>query len=179
MPTTPRGLTPGPPPRAKTEFDEVDLTLLRALLRDGRASNVALARQAGIAESTCIGRVRSLQQRGFVTGFQAVVEPTRVGLPIQAMVAVRLAGHDREKVDAFADQVSALPGVVAAYNVSGSNDFLVHVLAGSPDALREFVLDELSGRAGVVNVETSLIFRTSTGSDPLGSLGAPTFGGSR
>jgi DNA-binding Lrp family transcriptional regulator len=145
--------------------DDVDLILLRALARDGRASNVALAKQAGIAESTCLGRVRSLAQRGFITGVHAEVDFARVGLPIQAMVAVRLSGHDREKVDAFADEVATLPGVVATYNVSGATDFLVHVVAASTDTLRAFVLDELSGRAGVVGVETSLIFRTATGSN--------------
>jgi DNA-binding Lrp family transcriptional regulator len=111
--------------------------------------------------------VRGLQRRGIVTGFTADVALARVGLPIQAMVALRLAGHDREAVDAFGEHVSGLPGVLAAHNVTGADDFLVHVAAASPQALREFVLDHLSGYPGVAHLTTSLIFRTHPGRAPL------------
>lgn len=157
----------GPAPRTPPVLDRIDRALVGALVADARASNVALAQAAGIAESTCLGRVRSLQQRGIVTGYTARVDLARVGLPIQAFVALRLAGHDRDAVDAFGEHVSALPGVLAAYNVTGADDFLVHVAAGSPEALREFVLDHLSGYPGVAGVHTSLVFRTHPGQAPL------------
>ncbi|MBK8468894.1 MAG: Lrp/AsnC family transcriptional regulator [Candidatus Phosphoribacter sp.] len=164
-PTQP--LTPGPPPRTPPPLDGIDRALIDALRADGRASNVALAAQAGIAESTCIGRVRSLRERGIVRGFTARVDMSAVGLPIEAMVAVRLAGTDRARVDAFGEHVSRLPGVLAAYNVSGAEDFLVHLVAESPDTLRGIVLDHLSGHPGVVHVHTSLIFRTHEGRQAL------------
>lgn len=163
MTQVPRQLQPGPPPRTPPPLDDVDRALLAALHVDGRATNVALARTAGIAESTCLARVRSLQARGFITGYAARVDYARLGLPIQAMVAVRLAGQHGAQVDAFGDRVSGLAGVIAAYNVSGTDDFLVHVVAESPDALRDLVLTHLSGHVGVVNVTTSLIFRAHPG----------------
>lgn len=144
-------------------LDAVDRALVLALVRDGRASNAALARQVGVAESTCLDRVRALHRRGIVTGVHAQLDLARVGLPIDAMIAVRLSGHDREAVDAFGEHVSGLPGVLAAYNVTGADDFLVHVAAASPEALREFVLDHLSGYPGVVHLTTSLVFRAHPG----------------
>ena len=89
----------------------------------------------------------------------------RLGLGVQAMVAIRFSGHLREDVEAFATDVARLPGVIATYNISGANDFLVHVAARSPDALRDFVLDNLTGRHGVVHAETSLIFQVNRGSN--------------
>ena len=174
MTKVPRILAPGPAPRTPPPLDEVDLALLAVLSRDGRATNVALARAAGIAESTCLGRVRSLQQRGFITGYAGQLDYALLGLPIQAMVAVRLAGHNGAQVDAFGDHVSGLPGVIAAYNVSGTDDFLVHVVAESPDALRDLVLTHLSSQSGVVNVTTSLIFRAHQGKQVVPSLVAVT-----
>lgn len=168
MPNPARPLTPGPAPRTPSLLDDVDRALVQALVDDGRASNVALAERAGIAESTCIGRVRSLRDRGVVRGFTARVDMAALGLPIEAMVAVRLAGTDRSHVDAFGEHVSRLPGVLAAYNVSGADDFLVHLVAQSPDALRGTVLDHLSGHPGVVHVHTSLVFRAHEGRAVLG-----------
>jgi len=171
MPNDPRparnALPPGPPPRQPDELDAVDRALVAALVADARTSNASLARTVGIAESTCLGRVRSLQQRGVIRGFTAQVDLARMGLPIEAMVAVRLAGTDRRRVDEFGEHVSRLPGVRAAYNVSGADDFLVHLVAASPDALRGVVLDHLSGHPGVVHVQTSLVFRSHPGRTPL------------
>lgn len=166
--------SPGPPPRERPLLDEVDQTLVRTLLADGRTPNVALARAAGIAESTCLARLRSLRERGILTGVSADVDLARLGLPVQAMVAIRFAGHLRAHVDAFAEEVTALPGVVATYNISGADDFLVHVAAPSPEALRDFVLDHLTGRAGVVHAETSLVFHGYRGRNLLPAPAATT-----
>lgn len=156
-------LSPGPAPRERPVLDQVDRELVAALVRDGRAPNVELARAAGIAESTCLARVRSLRERGIVTGVTADVDLGRLGLPVEAMVTVRFSGHLRADVDAFADEVTGLPGVIAAYNISGANDFIVHVATATPEALRDFVLDNLTGRPGVVHAETSLVFHATRG----------------
>ncbi len=99
----------------------------------------------------------------------AEVDLVRLGLPVQAMVAIRFAGHARSDVDAFAAEVTDLPGVVATYNISGADDFLVHVAAASPEAMRDFVLDHLTGRPGVVHAETSLVFHGYRGRNLLSS----------
>ncbi len=152
------GRPPGPEPRPRPSLDEVDQRLVALLEADGRMPNNALAREAGIAESTCVARVRALRDRGVVRGIHADVDVAALGLPIQAMIAVRFGGHQREHFEQFRDGVPLLPGVLGTYHVSGANDYLVHVAAESPDALRDFVLDHLTNRPGVANVETSLIF---------------------
>src|SRR5687767_10489003 len=72
-------------------LDRVDRVLLAALQRDGRTPNNELARQAGIAPSTCLARVRSLRERGAIRGIHADVDPEVLGLSIQAMIAVSLS----------------------------------------------------------------------------------------
>lgn len=160
--------TPGPPPRTPPDLDEVDHTLLSELARDGRQTNVALAAAAGIAESTCIARVRSLRERGVITGFHADVDLVQIGLPVQAMVSVRFSGLLRTEVDRFGREVAALPQVLATYNIAGPDDYLVHLAAASPQALRDFVLDNITGRPGVVHTETTFVFQSLPGSRPLG-----------
>ncbi|WP_372729070.1 Lrp/AsnC family transcriptional regulator [Nocardioides sp.] len=158
---------PGPAPRSRPVLDDVDRAIVTQLLKDGRTPNVELARLAGVAESTCLARVRSLRERGLVTGVIAEVDLARLGLPVQAMVAIRFSGHLRADVDAFAEEVTQLSGVVAAYNISGANDFLVHVASATPEDLRDFVLDNLTGRPGVVSAETSLVFHVNRGQNVL------------
>lgn len=165
--TTDRALAGGPAASAQAiGIDEVDRVILAGLSGNGRAPVAGLAKAAGVAESTCAARLRALQTRGVIRGIHADIDPASVGLLVEAMVAVRFGGHVREHVEAFRDQVSRAPGVLEIYNTSGANDYLVHVTATGAEQLRDFVLDHVANRPGVVHAETSLIFESTRGSGP-------------
>ena len=63
-------------------LDEVDHTILRALAADARIPNNRLAAQAGVAPSTCLMRVRRLQDTGVIRGFHADLAPEALGRPL-------------------------------------------------------------------------------------------------
>lgn len=133
--------------------------------------NNALAQAVGIAPSTCLGRVRSLRQRGVLRGFYADIDLDALGLPIQALVAVRLSTHSRDHIDKFQTHAQSLPQVLGTFHVSGTNDYLLHVVAESPHALRDFVVDAITTQAAVMHAETSLIFEYLRGAGPV--IGSP------
>ena len=91
--------------------------------------NAELARRIGLPESTCSIRVRTLREQGVLAGVHADVDLARLGRAMEAMVAVRFAGHRREQIDAFRAAIVTVPGVIAAYHVAGEDDFLIHVLS--------------------------------------------------
>lgn len=159
------------PKRPATEeprpLDATDTALVRLLEADGRMPNSALAKAVGVAESTALVRVRSLRERGVIRGIHADVDPHAVGRPVQAMIAVRFGGHRRSHFEQFRSEVPRLPGVLGAYHVSGATDYFVHVACESADALRDFVLDNLTNRPGVLHAETSLIFDALKGQASL------------
>jgi DNA-binding Lrp family transcriptional regulator len=161
--------SPGPAPRPQPGalsggLDEVDRKLVQLLTADGRMANNALAEATGIAPSTCLTRVRSLRERGVIRGFHADVDLGALGLPLQALIAIRIGAHSRDEIDRFRTKVPTLPGVLSLFHVSGANDYLLHVSAATPDALREFVLDHLTADPAVSHAETSLIFEHIRGS---------------
>ena len=98
-----------------------------------------------------------------IRGFHADVDPAALGLPLQALVSVRLAAHARDAVDAFRARSVRLPGVVSVFHVAGAEDYVLHVRAGSGDALRDFVLDHLAVDPVVQHTQTSLIFEHARG----------------
>ncbi|MEO7132458.1 MAG: Lrp/AsnC family transcriptional regulator [Dermatophilaceae bacterium] len=156
----PRGPYAHLPPRP---LDATDRALLRALAADGRATNADLARRLELPESTCAGRIRMLRESGVIRGVHADVDLAAIGQPMEAMVALRFAGHTREAMDSFRERIAAVPGVIAAYHVAGDDDFLVHVAAASSDDLRDLVLDHLTAVEGVGQARTSLIFERILG----------------
>src|ERR1700685_2818586 len=135
-------LATGPPNTVRPDggdLDEVDRHIVRELARDARRPNNALAERVGIAPSTCLGRVRSLRERGVIRGYHADVDPAAIGPSPQAMIAVRLQGHARGHIRSFVAGVAALPEVLNVFFLAGKDDFLLHVAAASTSSLRVLV----------------------------------------
>jgi DNA-binding Lrp family transcriptional regulator len=145
-------------PRTPVPLDETDHILLDELSRDGRMTNNALAAAAGIAPSTCLGRVRALVERGVIRGFHADIDPVAVGRSLQAMIAVRVQPNARPHLAEFGEQLSALNEVLNVYFIAGADDYLVHVATADSEGLRLFVLEHLSAHPAVERTETILIF---------------------
>src|SRR5512146_1209457 len=121
------------------DLDDIDRRIVHELARDARLPNNALADKVGIAPSTCLGRVRSLRERGVIRGYHADVDPAALGRPLQAMIAVRLQSHARGRIRAFVAEVAGLPEVLNVFFLAGKDDFLLHVAAASTATLRDFV----------------------------------------
>ena len=148
-----------PPPL----LDPVDRALVEALSADARISNARLAERVGIAPSTALTRLRALRARGVIKGFHAEVDLAALGRPLQALIAVRLAVHAREQIDAFTDAARGLPGVLMVFHLTGVTDYLIWVAATDTQDLRDFVVDHLATHPSVAHAETSLIYEHRRG----------------
>lgn len=139
-------------------LDRTDFAILRLLRKNARIPNKDLAERVGIAPSTALERVRRLRESGALLGYHAEIAPAAVGIGLQAMVAVRLARHSRDQVEAIHAHLLGLPEVLCLYHVAGADDFLVHVGVRDSDHLRDFALSALTSREEVAHIETHLIF---------------------
>ncbi|MGI8678557.1 MAG: Lrp/AsnC family transcriptional regulator [Jatrophihabitans sp.] len=149
---------PAAPNNLHHDLDDVDRRLLRLLAGDARTPNNALAAAAGVAPSTCLGRVRALREHGVIRGYHADIDPAALGRPIQAMIAVRLQSHARGHIPEFMARIADLPEVLNVFFLGGADDFYVHIAATSSANLRDFVVVNLSGNPDVALTETNLIF---------------------
>ena len=143
---------------SKIELDEIDHELIRLLTQNARNTNADLAAAVGIAQSTCITRVRSLQDRGVITGFSANVEPAALGLGTQVLISVTLRAGARAHLSDFMNDMRQRPEVIQVFFLGGAEDFIVHLAVANPDEVREFVLENLSNNATVASTRTNLVF---------------------
>ncbi|WP_041833302.1 Lrp/AsnC family transcriptional regulator [Actinoplanes sp. N902-109] len=149
-------------------MDELDARLVGLLQSDARLSNRELARQLGIAPSTCLERVRALTRRGVIRGYHAAIDPAALNRGCQAMVSVQVRPLSRAVIDAFKASAAAMPEVLSVFVLGGGDDFLLHVGVPDLDALHAFLLDRLSKRREVTGFRTSVIFQQV--SDPAPGL---------
>ena len=140
------------------ELDRLDRQIAGALRANARRSNREIARQLGIADSTCHDRVRRLQEEGVITGYHAEIDLAAVGRSVQAIIAVRLQPKTRKAVEDFRDMVTRLDDVLAVFVVTGGDDFLVQVAVPTTRALEAFVLDHIAQYPHTADVRTSLVY---------------------
>jgi DNA-binding Lrp family transcriptional regulator len=141
------------------EIDDIDRILLDALSENARITNADLAERAGIAQSTCITRVRNLVKQGVIEGFHARINPSALGNGMQVLISVTLRASARQQLSRFMDEMKALPEVTQVFFLGGTEDFILHLTARDSDHVRDFVLEHLSANPAVANTRTNMIFQ--------------------
>jgi DNA-binding Lrp family transcriptional regulator len=140
------------------EFDALDRVLLRELQNDARQTNRDLAAKTGVSPSTSLERVRLLRDRGVITGYHAVLDLDAAGRPVQALISVRIRPPARPIIEGFREWASRLPEVIGLFVTSGAHDFLIHIAVPDVDSVYAFVIDRLTERRELADVQTTMIY---------------------
>jgi DNA-binding Lrp family transcriptional regulator len=141
-----------------TKLDATDWALVQALQDDARTSNRELAAAVRVSPSTSSERIRGLRADGVIRGYHADIDFGALGRHVQALTAVTIRPPTREIIEAFRNWTSTLPEIVGVFVVSGAADFLLHVAVPDTDALYAFVIDRLTERPEVADVNTSVVY---------------------
>jgi DNA-binding Lrp family transcriptional regulator len=144
--------------KAMAELDAIDQAILRSLQDDARQTNRDLAAAVHVSPSTSSERVRALRAEGVIRGYHADVDLGALDRHVQALTAVTIRPPTRENVEAFRNWVLTLPELIGLFVVTGASDFLLHLAVPDTDALYAFVIDRLTGRPEVADVNTSVVY---------------------
>lgn len=138
------------------DLDRIDRKILGFLQQHGRASNLELAEVAGLSPAQCHRRHRSLEERGFVAGYETRLNADRLGLNVVAFIHVAMEkGHIRD-LTKFTTLIAELPEVLECYSVTGDFDYVIKVIARDLKSLSQFLMDTLMRMPGVSVVRSSV-----------------------
>jgi Lrp/AsnC family leucine-responsive transcriptional regulator len=137
------------------EIDRIDRKIIAAVQKDGRITIQELADSVGLSPSPCARRVRLLEEAGIIKGYTAVIDQTKIGLPISAFASIKLERQREEDLDRFAKAVARWPEVVDCYLMTGQRDYLMRVVVRDLEAYERFLKAKLTRLDGVASIETS------------------------
>lgn len=141
-------------------MDELDSAIIRHLQLNARQTNRELARQVGVAPSTCLERVRSLHERGVIRGYHAEIDPAALNRRVDAFISARLRPLSRKVIEEFKEALIELPEVLAVFVVAGDEDFLIEVSVQDLEHLHDFLIDRLSQRREVMSFRSQIIYQS-------------------
>ena len=139
-------------------MDSLDLKILKALQSSARKKNVELARDLGVAPSTMLERVRSLEERGLILGYRAMLNPEMLDLNVQAFISVALDRHESDVIRQFEEGIRNMPCVRACYHLAGRFDYLLHVAVHDLKQLGQLVKTGFASLPAFGKSETFLVF---------------------
>lgn len=116
---------------AVPKLDSIDFKILAHLQHFGRCSNVELADRVGLTPSPCLGRVKRLEQHGFIESYGAQLALGKLGPHVQVFTEVTLKEHRRHDFVRFERAARNIAEVMDCYNVAGGYDYLMMVVARS------------------------------------------------
>ncbi|MET1027361.1 MAG: Lrp/AsnC family transcriptional regulator [Dongiaceae bacterium] len=140
---------------AKFNPDAIDLKILRLLQEDGRITIQALADKVGLSPSPCLRRVRLLEEAKVITRYVAMLDQTKVSLPVSVFISIKLEHQREDHLDAFAKAIEHWPEVLECYLMTGQRDYLMRVVVADLAAYERFIKEKLTRVNGVSSIESS------------------------
>ena len=134
--------------------------MLEALQDNGRIRDAALAERLALSPSACRRHRERLERRGAITGYAATVDERRLGYGECVFVEVTLTSQQHEDMEAFWNAVQNVEAVTECYEVSGTPDFLLRVVAQDADDYQRILSKELSCLPAVGRLSSHFTLRT-------------------
>lgn len=139
-------------------IDSTDRQILKLLQENARTSNAEIARQIRMAPSAVLERIRRLEARGVIQGYEVKVNPEAVGLTLLAFVSV--ASTDRPGETATAELLAEIPEVEEAHHIAGDDCYLLKVRVKDTKALSHLLRERISALGTVRSTRTTVVLDT-------------------
>jgi Lrp/AsnC family leucine-responsive transcriptional regulator len=128
-----------PSPERDRDLDKIDRRILRVLQADGRISNLKLAEEVHLSPTAVLERVKRLTREGYILGYEARLNPVKLGQGLLVFVEILLDRTVHDVMDTFKAAVQVRPEILEAHLVAGGFDYLLKTRVADMAAYREFI----------------------------------------
>ena len=104
------------------EFDDVDIRILSVLQEDCRLSFNKISKKTGISVGTAFNRVRSLEKKGILKGYTAIIDSGKLGYSLTAIIMVQAEGTYLTEIE---NEIAKSANVISVYDITGDYDATV------------------------------------------------------
>ena len=139
-------------------LDELDILILNTLQTNGRIKRSELAELVGLSLPAASDRLRKLEERGYILGYAAILDPAKFGKDITAFVHVSV--DTSLHYDKFLKHVQKSPEILECHAITGEGSHLLKIRTGNTAAL-ERVLSQIQSWKEVQRTRTSVVLSTT------------------
>jgi len=137
-------------------MDNIDREILNIIQQDARIANAEIARQVGLAPSAVLERVKKLEERGIIKGFETKLDAAQLDFGLTAFIAVRTHECCYE-TDKF---LMEIPEVLEVHDVAGEDSYLLKVRVKDTEHLSKLMRERLKNVPNVSSTKTTIVLQT-------------------
>ena len=136
------------------ELDRIDQSIIRELQKNSRITVTELASRVGLSKTPCQVRMRRLEEHGYITGYTALVNQTKLALSHIAFAQVTLNDTSSGALTAFNKAVQSVSAVEQCHMIAGNFDYLLKVRTRNMQEYRQVLGEEISALPHVLQTST-------------------------
>lgn len=125
-------------------LDKIDRNILRALQKEGRISNAALAKHINLSPTPCLERVRRLERDGYIESYHAKLNAEKMKANFLTFMTVKLDQTNENIFENFRNTVAQIDEIVECHMVGGGFDYLLKIRTESMEAFRRLMGERLA-----------------------------------
>ena len=145
----------------KKELDGIDLKILRILQDEGRISNLDLSKKIGMSPPPTLRRVRDLEKKGFIDGFRANLDPSKLGYDLTAWIFISLKNQNEESLNSFEKLVWGWETIRECYMLNGEVDFILKSVSKNMSEFNDFLSKNITSNENVLSVKTAFAIKAT------------------
>lgn len=138
-------------------MDRMDRKILKHLQDDSSQSHSELGERVHLSSSQVSRRIQRLQNEGIIASQVALLDEQKLGLQVEAYVAVSLSSYAPEVVRKFHERMAMLDEVLSCASTTGDLDYLLRIVVRDLRAYSHLMNTELLGHGDVASVRTSVV----------------------
>ena len=139
-------------------IDDIDGKILSILQNDARTSNAEIARRLAMAPSAILERIRKLETRGFIEGYEARLNPKALEMGLLAFIYVRADERIGSRV--IGDELAMIPEVQEVHHIAGEDCYLLKVRVADTNALSDLLRQRLGPIDAIRSTRTTIVLST-------------------
>jgi Lrp/AsnC family leucine-responsive transcriptional regulator len=139
-------------------LDDIDVTILEILQKEGRTRRNELAELVGLSLPAASERLRKLEEAGIITGYYAKLNHKLLGKDITAFVVVTI--DSSKHFATFTEHINATDDILECHGITGEGTHILKVRADNTENL-EKLLAKVQSWHGVMKTSTSMVLSTS------------------
>ena len=140
-----------------SRIDEIDVKLLKVLQRNAKIGTKELCDLLNLSKTPVYERIHRLEKEGIISGYSAVIDNSKVGLPLVVFCNVSLTAHDDEHIQRFRKDIAEIDEIMECYCTGGLYDFLLKVVLKDIEQYNKFVFERLTKVHGIAKMQSSFV----------------------
>ncbi|MBL4802558.1 MAG: Lrp/AsnC family transcriptional regulator [Emcibacter sp.] len=145
----------------KRTIDRIDLKILSILQNNARITNHDLSSEVNLSPSSCLQRVRRLEEEGYLESYMAVINLNKICRTVTVLLTVSLHDHTNTNFKTFESVINDFPEIVECYTVSGNFDYFLRIVCPDMDRYLELNDKLIECMEGVANISSHVALATT------------------